>query len=232
MIEIIRAEKRHFEDLGWLKTYWLFSFDTYHDPDNISFSNLRVFNDDVINPHTGFGKHPHREMEIVTIVLSGEVSHEDSMGNKTTIKAGEVQRMSAGTGITHSEYNNADIPLHLYQIWILPHTQGLKPSYEQKSFIDEMTPNTLIPVVSGNNAPGTLSINADAKISLLDMEPGKDIKYSCKGRKIFIYLTSGSMKLNDVALNANDQVRVAGEESLILHAVEGSRLIVINLPNK
>lgn len=232
MIEIIRAEKRHFEDLGWLKTYWLFSFDTYHDPDNISFSNLRVFNDDVINPHTGFGKHPHREMEIVTIVLSGEVSHEDSMGNKTTIKAGEVQRMSAGTGITHSEYNNADIPLHLYQIWILPHTKGLKPSYEQKSFVNEMTPNTLIPVVSGNNAPGTLSINADAKISLLDMEPGKDIKYHCKGRKVFIYITSGSMKVNDVALNANDQVRAAGEESLILHAVEKSSLIVINLPNK
>jgi redox-sensitive bicupin YhaK (pirin superfamily) len=232
MIEIIRAERRHFEDLGWLRTYWLFSFDTYHDPDNIRFSNLRVFNDDVINSHTGFGKHPHREMEIVTIVLSGEVSHEDSMGNKTTIKAGEVQRMSAGTGITHSEYNNADIPLHLYQIWILPHTKGLKPSYEQKSFVDEMIPNTLIPVVSGNNTPGALSINADAKICLLDIEPSKEIKYHCKGRKVFIYITSGSMKLNDVALNANDQVRVAGEESLILHAVEKSSLIVINLPNK
>ncbi len=232
MIEIIRAEKRHFEDLGWLKTYWLFSFDTYHDPDNIRFSNLRVFNDDIIDPHTGFGKHPHREMEIVTIVLSGEVSHEDSMGNKTTIKAGEVQRMSAGTGITHSEYNNADTPLHLYQIWILPHTNALKPSYEQKSFVDEMTPNTLLPVVSGNNIPGALSINADAKIYLLDMEPGKEIKYSCKGRKIFIYLTSGSIRLNDVSLAVNDQIRAAGEEFLILRAIERSSLILINLPNK
>lgn len=232
MIEIIRAEKRHFEDLGWLRTYWLFSFDTYHDPDNIRFSNLRVFNDDVIREHTGFGKHPHREMEIVTVVLSGEVSHEDSMGNKTTIKAGEVQRMSAGTGITHSEYNNADTPLHLYQIWILPHTNGLKPSYEQKSFVDEMTPNTLIPVVSGNNIPGTISINADAKIALLDIEAGKEIKYSCKGRKIFIYVTSGSIKLKDTTLAANDQARVAGEESFFLHAVERSSLILINLPDK
>ncbi len=118
MIDIIKADQRHFSDFGWLQTYWLFSFSSYFDPQNIRFGSLRVFNDDVVNPGTGFPTHPHEEMEIITIVLEGEMTHQDSMGNKTVIKAGDVQRMSAGTGLTHSEYNLAEKPVHFYQIWI------------------------------------------------------------------------------------------------------------------
>ena len=120
MIEIVKAGARHLSDFGWLKTYWLFSFSDYYDPRNIQFGALRVFNDDVVQPGTGFPTHPHEEMEIVTIVLDGEMTHQDSMGNKTVIRTGDVQRMSAGTGLTHSEYNLADRPVHFYQIWIFP----------------------------------------------------------------------------------------------------------------
>lgn len=230
MINIIKADGRHFEDMGWLRTYWLFSFDTYHDPDNIRFGSLRVFNDDVIKPHTGFGTHPHREMEIVTVVLSGTVSHGDSMGNQTSIRAGEVQRMSAGTGITHSEYNNADDPLHLYQIWILPHTKGLTPSYEQKSFAADIKPNALTHLVSGNNIPGALSINADANIYLLTLEPDHELKYPCGSRKVFVYITDGNMQLNTSTLDTNDQARVEAEVELVLRAARKTSLILIDMP--
>ena len=118
MIHVIRADDRHFTDFGWLKTYWLFSFSEYYDPVNIQFGALRVFNDDVVAPHTGFGTHPHQEMEIITIVLDGEVTHEDSLGTKAVIRAGDVQRMSAGTGIRHSEFNLGEVPAHFYQIWL------------------------------------------------------------------------------------------------------------------
>lgn len=114
MIEIVKADNRHFSDYGWLKTYWLFSFSNYYDPHNIQFGALRVFNDDIVEPGTGFPTHPHEEMEIITIVLRGEMTHKDSMGNETVIKAGDVQRMSAGTGLTHSEYNLAEIPVHFF----------------------------------------------------------------------------------------------------------------------
>mgnify|MGYP001812022466 FL=1 len=125
---IIPANQRHFTNMGWLQTYWLFSFSNYYDPANMGHGKLRVFNDDVVRPKTGFPTHPHEEMEIITIVLKGEISHKDSMGNGGVIRAGEVQRMSAGTGLTHSEYNEADLDLHFFQIWILPDESGLPPS--------------------------------------------------------------------------------------------------------
>lgn len=228
-MNIIRADKRHYNDSGWLKTYWLFSFDTYHDPDNTNFGILRVFNDDVIAPHTGFGTHPHREMEIVTIVLSGEVSHRDSMGNNTVIKAGEIQRMSAGTGITHSEYNNGDTPLHLYQIWLLPAKRGITPSYEQRTFLDPQHPNTLIPLVSGNSIANTLSINCNADIYRLELKTGAQTKYESNGRKVFIYLASGSVDINGTELNKNDQGRIEGEDTIFLTGKEDSDLIIISV---
>jgi len=130
MIHVIRADERHFTDFGWLKTYWLFSFSEYYDPTNIQFGALRVFNDDVVAPHTGFGTHPHEEMEIITIVLDGEVTHEDSLGTKAVMRAGDVQRMSAGTGIQHSEFNLGEAPVHFYQFWLYPDICGLAPSYD------------------------------------------------------------------------------------------------------
>ncbi|OQW95695.1 MAG: hypothetical protein BWK77_07025 [Verrucomicrobia bacterium A1] len=118
MTQVIRAAQRHFSDFGWLKTFWLFSFSDYYDPENVQFGTLRVFNDDVVAPGTGFPAHPHQEMEIITVVLEGEMTHEDSMGNQAVIRAGDVQRMSAGTGLTHSEFNLADKPVHFYQVWV------------------------------------------------------------------------------------------------------------------
>jgi len=229
MINVISADKRHYNDFGWLKTYWLFSFDTYHDPENNNFGILRVFNDDVIAPHTGFDTHPHREMEIVTIVLSGEVSHKDSMGNSTTIKAGEIQRMSAGSGITHSEYNNADTPLHLCQIWLLPAKRGIAPSYEQRTFLDPQHPNTLIPLVSGNGIAGTLSINCNADIYRLELKKGTRTEYKANGRKVFVYLTNGSVDINGTEVNKNDQGRIGGQDNLILTGKEDSEIILISV---
>src|SRR5262249_21601382 len=132
MIHVIRADERHFTDFDWLKTYWLFSFSEYYDPANIQFGALRVFNDDVVAPNTGFGTHPHKEMEIITIVLDGEVTHEDSLGTKAVIRAGDVQRMSAGTGIRHCEFILGDVPAHVLLFSIDPDTTGLRTSYDDK----------------------------------------------------------------------------------------------------
>src|SRR5512139_2308538 len=164
MIQIIPADKRHFSDFGWLKTYWLFSFSNYYDPSNIQFGALRVFNDDVVAPGAGFPTHPHEEMEIVTIPLQGEMTHEDSMGNKGVIKANDVQRMSAGTGLTHSEFNLADKPVHFYQIWIFPDSKGLNPTYDQRSFSPVTFRNRLVPVASGQGIPETVTFHTDATI--------------------------------------------------------------------
>ena len=161
-VEIIKADNRHFSDFGWLKTYWLFSFSSYFDPHNIQFGALRVFNDDIVQPGMGFPTHPHEEMEIVTIVLDGEMTHEDSMGNRTVIRAGDVQRMSAGTGLTHSEFNLARKPVHFHQIWIFPDTAGLRPSYDQKTFAPQARRNRLCPVASGQNLPRTVTFHTDA----------------------------------------------------------------------
>src|SRR5210317_1297551 len=162
MIEIIKADERHFSDFGWLKTYWLFSFSNYFDPHNIQFGALRVFNDDVVEPGTGFPTHPHEEMEIITIVLDGEMTHEDSMGNKAVIRAGDVQRMSAGTGLTHSEFNLAEQPVHFYQVWLLPDKKNLEPSYDQKSFTFNEWQNTLLPIASGQGVENTVSFHTNA----------------------------------------------------------------------
>ena len=169
MIQVIRADERHFTDFDWLKTYWLFSFSEYYDPTNIQFGALRVFNDDVVAPHTGFGTHPHEEMEIITIVLDGEVTHEDSLGTKAVMRAGDVQRMSAGTGIHHSEFNLGEVPAHFYQIWIYPDTSGLPPSYDQKSFAGTVWTNRLVPVASGQGVPDVVTFQhrCDALSGLL-----------------------------------------------------------------
>ena len=187
MIQIIPANKRHFSDFGWLKTYWLFSFSNYYDPLNIQFGALRVFNDDVVEPRTGFPTHPHEEMEIVTIALSGEITHKDSMGNKNVIKAGDVQRMSAGTGLTHSEFNLAKEPVHFYQIWIYPDLAGLKPSYDQKSFSPDSWKNRLLPVASGQGLHGAVTFHTYATIYRSDLEARQKIDFKVtESRRIFI----------------------------------------------
>jgi len=231
MIQTIRADERHFSDFGWLKTYWLFSFDNYYDPSNMQFGALRVFNDDVVKGNSGFPTHPHREMEIITIMLDGEVTHEDSMGNRTTIKAGEVQRMSAGTGITHSEFNLSDKPLHLYQIWLLPGERRLQPSYDQKSFSLDAQKNRLLPVASGQGLKDVVTFHTDATIYLADFDAGHAIDYDVKdGRGVFVYVTQGDLGIGDARLTTKDQARIQTAGKLQLEAYDNTRFILIDVP--
>ena len=229
-LNIIPADKRHFTDMGWLQTYWLFSFSNYYDPDNMGHGKLRVFNDDVVKPGTGFPTHPHDEMEIVTIVLKGEISHKDSMGNGGVIRAGEVQRMSAGTGLTHSEYNQADEDLHFYQVWILPDEAGLQPSYEQKEFAENDFRNVLFPVASGQNKAGAVSFHTAATIYRSQLEAGRQLQHHTSvDRKLFIYLTSGNLQVNGEPLSPRDQARLEGVETLELAADQDADFILIDV---
>ena len=231
MIQTIRASERHFSDFGWLKTYWLFSFDHYHDPANVQFGSLRVFNDDVVAPNNGFPTHPHREMEIITTVLAGEVTHEDSMGNRTVIKAGEVQRMSAGTGITHSEYNLGDTPVHLYQIWIIPDERRLKPSYDQRSFSAEARKNRLLPVASGQGLPDVVTLHTDSTIYLADFEAGHSAELPVKdSRGVFVYVSSGDLGIDGERLATKDQARIKNVGALKLEAYDDTSFILIDVP--
>jgi len=228
---IIPAERRHFTDMGWLQTYWLFSFSNYYDPTNMGHGKLRVFNDDIVKPGTGFPTHPHEEMEIVTIVLKGEISHKDSMGNGGVIRAGEVQRMSAGTGLTHSEYNEADQELHFYQIWILPDQGGLVPSYEQKKYSEAEFKNVLFPLASGQGHDGAVSFHTDAAIYRSQLEAGRQLDHqTAADRKVFIYLTSGELQVNGDRLATRDQARIEGVERLVLDADQDSDFILVDVP--
>ncbi len=231
-IEIIRADRRHFSDFGWLKTYWLFSFSSYFDPRNIQFGALRVFNDDVVEPGMGFPTHPHEEMEIVTLVLDGEMTHEDSMGNKNVIRAGDVQRMSAGTGLTHSEFNLTQTPAHFYQIWLFPDKKGLRPTYDQRTFAPAEWKNRLFPVASGQNIPGAVTFHMDATIYRCDLDKGKEVTLkSTAGRRVFVYLTKGRLSVNGRPMATQDQARIDIEEPLVLSASEWAEMILIDVPS-
>jgi len=231
VIKIIKPDLRHFQDHGWLKTYWLFSFDSYYDPDNIQFGALRVFNDDIVAPGQGFDIHRHREMEIVSIILSGAISHEDSMGNRKRVKSGEVQVMSAGTGVRHSEYNHENKELHLYQIWFLPNTSGLTPSYDQKDFSSVDKANKLVAVASGKEEDDdALYINSSVRLMLGHLEKGKLLTHPAgKDDKVFIYMTDGKLLVNENSLSAGAQARLDNEPQLNFSAVETSNFILIDL---
>jgi len=230
-MNIIPASQRHFTDMGWLQTYWLFSFSNYYDPANIRHGKLRVFNDDVVKPGTGIPTHPHEEMEIVTIVLKGAISHKDSMGNGGVIRAGEVQRMSAGTGLTHSEYNESDQDLHFYQIWILSDQTGLAPSYEQKKFAEADSRNVLFPLASGQGKDGAVSFHTDATIYRSQLDAGRQLEHdTSKNRKLFIYLTDGTLRVNGHTLSARDQARLDEVDSLALTADQKADFILIDVP--
>jgi len=232
MIDVIKAQDRHFTDFGWLRTYWLFSFSNYFDPHNIQFGALRVYNDDVVEPGTGFPTHPHKEMEIITIVLDGEMTHEDSMGNKAVIKAGDVQRMSAGMGLTHSEFNLADKPVHFHQIWILPDQSGISPTYDQRSYDSSEWKNKLLPVASGQNFGNVVTFHTDATIYRCALERGHKVSFDrTQSRRIFLYLTKGVLSLDGHELVASDQARVDADEPLLVAAKEDAEFILIDVPS-
>ncbi|MBO0719384.1 MAG: pirin family protein [Blastocatellia bacterium] len=232
MMQIIRAKDRFHIESDWLSAYWLFSFDRYYDPNNMMFGPLRVFNHDTVQAGAGFPTHPHREMEIVTYVLDGELAHKDSTGGRGVIHAGEVQRMSAGTGIAHSELNASTAsPVRLLQMWVMPERPGLKPSYEQKQFTPEQRTGVLLPIAAGQDLPGTIKVHQDVAFYVSHLRAGDRIAHELKpGRRAFLYVIEGQLTLNGEKLSAGDQARITGQTNLELIGEEKSELILIDLP--
>lgn len=230
MITIRRSQDRGYVDHGWLKSYHSFSFANYYDPNHMGFGNLRVINEDRIAAGTGFGTHPHRDMEIVSYALSGSLSHVDSMGNKAVIVPGEVQRMSAGTGIQHSEHNHAQSNTHFLQIWLLPTKTGLPPSYEQKAFADADKRGKLLLVGSPDGAQGSVQLNADAKLyaGLIDSTETASLSLN-PNRKYYVFLIKGSLTANTQALQAGDALLMASETQLTLSQGQGAEVLVFDL---
>lgn len=227
MIKKIEANNRYHAQDGWLSSYHLFSFAKYHDPENMNFGLLRVFNDDTIAGNSGFGKHGHRDMEIITIVRKGELTHEDTLGNRKTIRAGEVQYMSAGLGVMHSEMNLMNDPVHLYQIWIQPIRAGLVPRYVQKDF-SKREKNKMIVVASGVEQDGAILIRTAAAVSLCLLEKGKQIQFMLiSKRKIFLYIAEGAITINGVIFAAGDQARIEYEPNVLITAVMDSDFVMI-----
>lgn len=219
MLRVRRSEERGHANRGWLDSRFSFSFADYYDPHHMGFRALRVINEDWVAPGTGFGTHPHRDMEILTLVLEGAIEHRDSLGTTSVIRPGEVQRMSAGTGITHSEYNASSTePLHLLQIWIEPERTGLTPGYEQKSFAEE-TQGSLRRVASREGRDGAVTIHQDAELYLARLKPGETATHSlAPGRHAWVQVARGSMSLNGETLEAGDGAAVSGEELLTFRA--------------
>lgn len=209
------AERGHVEH-GWLDTYHTFSFADYWDPQHMSFGPLRVINEDRVAANMGFPTHPHRDMEIITYVLEGALSHRDSMGNGSTMRPGEVQRMSAGTGVRHSEFNpSPSDPLHLLQIWIMPDRAGHEPSYEQKNFATEEKLNRLRLVASPDGQDGSVSIHQDARVYASVLEKGKKVSHTTSvDRKVWIQVARGSVLLNGRELKQGDGAAVEKEKSI------------------
>lgn len=228
MILKIPADHRHYNDHGWLKTYHLFSFADYYDPNNLAFGNVRVFNDDTIAGETGFGAHSHDNMEIVTIVHEGTLTHQDSMGNTGTISSGEVQYMSAGTGVTHAEENLRKETVKLYQIWILPRSQGLTPKYEQKDFTEIAPANQLVPLASGFNHAGAIVIEANAAIFNAHLNIDSEFDHVIQeNRGALVYVQKGTLTINGVEFSTGDQARITDENLIAFIAQADCHFVLI-----
>lgn len=229
MIYLRKAQDRGHANHGWLDSWHTFSFADYYDPDFMGFSALRVINEDVIDAGQGFGTHPHKDMEILTYVLSGTVEHQDSMGNKEQINAGEFQIMSAGTGVRHSEYNaNSDRPLHLYQIWIIPDQVGLEPRYEQRMFD---APQGRQLVLSPDAREGSLKVFQDMTLSRWALNKDEQSVYPIQAeRRIWIQVVRGNVSINGNQAGISDAFAVWDETALSIHADEDSEILLFDLP--
>jgi redox-sensitive bicupin YhaK (pirin superfamily) len=208
------AEERGHANHGWLDTHFSFSFADYYDPKHMGFRSLRVINEDRVAPSKGFGMHPHRDMEIITYILEGELAHKDSMGTGSSIRPGEVQRMSAGTGVMHSEFNYTE-PVHLLQIWIMPDENGIPPSYEEKTFPAEQKRNQLRLIASPDAQNGSLTIHQDAKVYATVLERDKAVRHELgKSRGAWVQVARGEISLNGNPLHAGDGAAVEGETAV------------------
>jgi redox-sensitive bicupin YhaK (pirin superfamily) len=232
MITVRRSQDRGQYDHGWLDTRHTFSFAGYHDPRHMGFRVLRVINEDRVRPGQGFGTHPHRDMEIVSYVLSGALEHRDSMGNGSTIRPGEVQRMSAGTGVLHSEFNpSASEPVHFLQIWILPERPGLAPGYEQKRFPDEEKRGRLRLLASSDGRDGSVTIHQDARILAAALEDGEEVRHAlAPGRHAWVQVTRGEVELGGERLAAGDGAALSGEAAATVRGRSTAEVLLFDLP--
>ena len=231
MLKIRKSEERGYADHGWLKSYHSFSFASYHDPDRMGWGNLRVINEDRIDPGTGFGKHGHRNMEIISYVLSGELAHQDSMGNIKGIPPGDVQRMSAGTGVTHSEFNHAQGQMtHFLQIWIEPNVQEIQPSYEQKTIPENEKRGALRLVASPSGENGSVLIHADAKVyaGLFDGNENANLSIA-PDRKGYVHLICGELTVNGQKISSGDAVLLEQENQIQLTHAHQAEVLVFDL---
>ncbi|RZA20400.1 MAG: pirin family protein [Proteobacteria bacterium] len=232
MLTVRQSGERGHSNHGWLDSRFSFSFADYYDVKHMHFGPLRVINEDYIAAQNGFGAHPHRDMEIITIVLEGSLTHQDSMGNKATIKPGEVQKMTAGTGVTHSERNDEkDGQTHLLQIWVIPDEMNLKPSYGQKSFADALASHKPVLVLSKTGRDGSIAIHQDTEIYLTNFQSGDTTDFAIgEGRGIWLQVIKGEVKANGQALKAGDAASLKDEAKLSLTASTASEFLVFDLP--
>jgi len=231
MITIRKAEDRGHFDFGWLDTYHTFAFGDYYDPEFMGFRSLRVINEDRVAPRTGFPTHGHRDMEIITYVLEGSLNHRDSMGNGSAIRPGEVQRMTAGSGVTHSEQNSSKTDaVHLLQIWILPNATSLRPGYEQKTFTNEEKRGRLRLVASDDGRDGSVTINQDAAIYASVLEPGGEVVHQLgANRNAWIQVARGAVTVNGNDLNQGDGAAVNAESAITIAGREESEVLLFDL---
>ncbi len=231
MVSILKSTERGKTKIDWLESYHSFSFGNYYNPNNMGFGPLRVINDDIVNPGAGFPTHPHKDMEIVTIVTQGAVAHQDSSGGNGIIRVGEVQKMSAGKGIYHSEFNASDKEiLKLLQIWIIPNQTGLKPSYEEMQYSLEDKKNKLLLVASGNVNDAVIFINQDVKLYISDLEEGKQLTLPIPNNYgVYLHLIDGKLKVNNYILNSGDAIKITDEESLSIWGEQNSSFLLFVL---
>ena len=231
MQTIIPSETRGSADHGWLKAKHTFSFADYYDPERVNFGALRVINEDRVAPSQGFGTHPHRDMEIVTYPISGSIEHKDSMGNGTVIPAGEVQRMTAGTGVLHSEFNHSqDEELHLLQIWFLPERNNLEPGYEQQAVPREEKLNRLRLIGSRDGRDGSLTIHQDVDLYASILEAGNSVQLDGVGdRRIFVQVIAGDIEVNGAQLSAGDGLQLTDADDVTIAASSDSEFLLFNL---
>ena len=230
---IHKADSRGYFDYGWLKTHHTFSFSNYSDPERVNFGMLRVLNDDVVAAGQGFGTHPHNDMEIVSIPLSGALAHQDSTGTEKAIIPNEAQVMSAGTGILHSEYNHSkDKETNFLQLWIFPDKKGHKPRYDQKAFNPEDRKNKLQFIVTPEKKDGNLWLNQDAYLAFTDLEKNKSVNYKThtNGNGIYLFLIDGKISFGEENLSKRDGIGIWETESYTVKAIENSSLLIIEIP--
>jgi len=233
MFKLRKSKERGYTQLNWLESWHTFSFDSYYDPEYEHFASLRVINEDTVAPKAGFGTHPHQDMEILTYVLQGVLEHKDSLGNGSIIRTGELQRMSAGTGIFHSEYNHSqDNPVHLLQIWIIPNRHGLIPGYEQKQFDIKYGAGWKL-IASEQGSEGSLKIHQDAFVYATKLESGENLAYNVdRQRAVWLQIAEGNLLVNDNQMSAGDGAAISELKSVELVSSASSHILLFDLAAK